>query len=59
MGDELSIDDLDHVTGGAGNHTNGHHGGDGLGWLRHLVRGVLAPLGGVDTALKHESVHSS
>ena len=56
MGDELSIDDLDHVTGGGGNH---NHGGDGLGWLRHLVRGVLAPLGSGDTALKHESVHSS
>ena len=59
MGDELSIDDLDHVGGGAGNHSNGQSGRDGLGWLRHMLREVLAPLGSAGTPLKHESAHSS
>ena len=58
MNDELSIDDLDQVTGGRGNDA-APRGGDGLGWLRNMLRVVLAPLGGADTALKHENVHSS
>lgn len=69
MDDELSIDDLDHVTGGkaaggggstshAGTGT-GTGGGDGLGWLRGLIRNVVGPLGGVAPTIQHEDVHAS
>jgi hypothetical protein len=46
--DDLSLDDLDHVTGGGrSGHGDsgagggkGTGGGDGLGWLRHLAGGI-------------------
>jgi|SwirhirootsSR2_FD_contig_51_834310_length_289_multi_1_in_0_out_0_1 hypothetical protein len=62
--DELSIDDLDRVTGGGHappGHGNGTGGGDGLGWVRNLLRGVVGslPSGNATPSLNHEDPHSS